>query len=169
MTSEDARILVTFFSSQRFVQKDGLDVGSILSTSKESIIEMELVEGSREEIYWEKIPEKIKREATTKAQERSSHTENASPAKRRLPQDSQTMLRTPSYPSDCLVFVKNIHPETNKTVLRTLFNCALDTDVEAIDYVDFVKGMVTVSCTILFHQSSHLLIIYIRLVPFTPC
>ncbi|KZT06499.1 uncharacterized protein LAESUDRAFT_700335 [Laetiporus sulphureus 93-53] len=53
-----------------------------------------------------------------------------------------------SYPRECLVFVRNIHPETNKTTLRTLFsrafpNTAGDTKVDAIDYVDFNKGMDT--------------------------
>ncbi|KAF8205505.1 hypothetical protein K438DRAFT_1578962 [Mycena galopus ATCC 62051] len=45
-----------------------------------------------------------------------------------------------SYPQSCLVFVRNIHPETNKTTLRNFFAKAVDVN-EAIDYVDFNKGM----------------------------
>ncbi|KAF7337845.1 RRM-3 domain-containing protein [Mycena venus] len=44
------------------------------------------------------------------------------------------------YPQNCLVFVRNIHPETNKTTLRNFFAKAVDAK-EAIDYVDFNKGM----------------------------
>ncbi|KAJ2930066.1 hypothetical protein H1R20_g7030, partial [Candolleomyces eurysporus] len=51
------------------------------------------------------------------------------------------------YPYGCLVFVKNVHPETNKTTLKTLFGKALsqpDATVNGgIDYVDFNKGMDT--------------------------
>ncbi|RXW24183.1 hypothetical protein EST38_g1653 [Candolleomyces aberdarensis] len=51
------------------------------------------------------------------------------------------------YPYGCLVFVKNIHPETNKTTLKTLFGKALSQSDAAvnggIDYVDFNKGMDT--------------------------
>ncbi|KAJ7264871.1 hypothetical protein B0H12DRAFT_1180152 [Mycena haematopus] len=44
------------------------------------------------------------------------------------------------YPPNCLVFVRNIHPETNKTTLRNFFAKVVD-GKEAIDYVDFNKGM----------------------------
>ncbi|KAJ6501899.1 hypothetical protein C8R45DRAFT_604505 [Mycena sanguinolenta] len=44
------------------------------------------------------------------------------------------------YPPHCLVFVRNIHPETNKTTLRNFFAKAVDVN-EAIDYVDFNKGV----------------------------
>lgn len=54
------------------------------------------------------------------------------------------------YPYGCLVFVRNIHPATNKTTLRALFSSVFedkeDKDArEAIDYVDFNKGMDSVS------------------------
>ncbi|TDL30039.1 hypothetical protein BD410DRAFT_893213 [Rickenella mellea] len=48
--------------------------------------------------------------------------------------------RHQSYPQDCLIFVKGIHPETNKTALRSLFSAALS-DTGGIDYVDFTKGL----------------------------
>ncbi|KAJ7080427.1 hypothetical protein B0H15DRAFT_787274 [Mycena belliarum] len=56
------------------------------------------------------------------------------------------------YPRSCLVFVRNIHPETNKTTLRTFFARTVDTK-EAIDYVDFNKGMD--SCYLRLTTPSH--------------
>ncbi|KAH7887426.1 hypothetical protein F5I97DRAFT_1935569 [Phlebopus sp. FC_14] len=44
------------------------------------------------------------------------------------------------YPFNCLVFVRNVHPETNKTTLRSLFSQAFPS-TQGIDYVDFNKGM----------------------------
>jgi len=56
-----------------------------------------------------------------------------------------TTLASP-YPLNCLVFVRNIHPETNKTTLRKLFSTAFgvassNNQAEGLDYVDFTKGM----------------------------
>ena len=48
------------------------------------------------------------------------------------------------YPLGCLVFVKNIHPDTNKTTLKGLFADVIDIKPEAIDYVDYTKGLDTV-------------------------
>ncbi|KAF9226806.1 hypothetical protein BS17DRAFT_748950 [Gyrodon lividus] len=50
------------------------------------------------------------------------------------------------YPFNCLVFARNIHPETNKTTLKALFSQAFQAaegQVNGIDYVDFSKGMDT--------------------------
>jgi RNA recognition motif-containing protein len=47
---------------------------------------------------------------------------------------------TNMYPPNCFVFVRNIHPETNKTTLRTFFAKAVEVK-EAINYVNFNKGM----------------------------
>lgn len=54
------------------------------------------------------------------------------------------------YPPNCLVFVRHVHPGTNKTTLRKLLSQAFSGDdpeasVEGIDYVDFNKSMDTVS------------------------
>ncbi|KAF9480711.1 hypothetical protein BDN70DRAFT_856432 [Pholiota conissans] len=55
-----------------------------------------------------------------------------------------------SYPSGCLVFVRHLHSETNKTTLRTLFMQAWKNESETpsksksndgIDYLDYLKGM----------------------------
>ncbi|TRM67452.1 hypothetical protein BD626DRAFT_478853 [Schizophyllum amplum] len=43
------------------------------------------------------------------------------------------------YPYGCLVFVRGLHTETNKTTLKKLFGRALAGD--GIDYVDYAKGM----------------------------
>ncbi|KAI0092126.1 hypothetical protein BDY19DRAFT_884425 [Irpex rosettiformis] len=47
------------------------------------------------------------------------------------------------YPPGCLVHVRHVHPETNKTTLRKLFANASSEDNAGIDYVDFNKGMDT--------------------------
>ena len=74
----------------------------------------------------------------------------------------QTQKRTTfasSYPFDCLIFVRNVHPETNKTTLKALFGRAFQDEVSKVtqsqaqvagvglDYVDFNKGMDTVRRT----------------------
>jgi len=53
------------------------------------------------------------------------------------------------YPYGCLVFVRNIHPETNKTTLRALFSSMFQHETmgestlkkDGLDYVDFNKGV----------------------------
>ncbi|KAF9516821.1 hypothetical protein BS47DRAFT_607885 [Hydnum rufescens UP504] len=52
----------------------------------------------------------------------------------------------PSYPHGCLAFIKNVHPETNKTTLKELLSAAFRQDGEAgtgqeVDYVDYLKGI----------------------------
>ena len=49
------------------------------------------------------------------------------------------------YPRGCLVFARNIHTETNKTTLRNLFSSAVGFSQDVLDYVDFNKGMDSVS------------------------
>lgn len=81
--------------------------------------------------------------------ETSVESESASP---RQPLDSidldiSATHTSPRYPLDCLVFVKNLHPETNKTTLKKLFSTALESQVtqdSAFDYVDYTKGLDTV-------------------------
>lgn len=60
------------------------------------------------------------------------------------------------YPSGCLVFVRHLHPDTNKTTLRALFAHAWSADAGAsssgkpadgIDYLDYMKGMDSVRFT----------------------
>lgn len=56
-----------------------------------------------------------------------------------------------SYPPNCLVSVKNLHMETNKTTLRALFSVAFEGGSDGIDYVDFSKGMDSVSTSLPCH------------------
>ncbi|KAH8106498.1 hypothetical protein DFH11DRAFT_1639925 [Phellopilus nigrolimitatus] len=62
-----------------------------------------------------------------------------------VPAPAPAHQTTLPYPADCLVFVKNVHPETNKTTLRSLFTHALggvaSGAADAIDYVDYNKGL----------------------------
>jgi len=73
------------------------------------------------------------------------------------PTQTQTQTQTTPfspYPFNCLVFVRNVHPGTNKTTLKSLFAQAFqDQDPNGgghahtpagLDYVDFNKGMDTV-------------------------
>lgn len=59
-----------------------------------------------------------------------------------IPQPRQTLL---PYPPNCLVFVKNVHPETNKTTLRKLLSSPFSALGDEIDYADYSKGLDTVS------------------------
>jgi hypothetical protein len=66
--------------------------------------------------------------------------------------DTPTIDLASPYPANSLVFVRNVHPETNKTTLRKLFSAAFRASLEngvvpsdGVDYVDFNKGMDSVS------------------------
>ena len=64
-----------------------------------------------------------------------------------------------TYPPGCLVFVRNVHPETNKTTLRGLFLHAKGPtgieggkkDDDGLDYLDYTKGM---DCVCVLFRSS---------------
>lgn len=61
-----------------------------------------------------------------------------------------------SHPPGCLLFVKNLHPQTNKTTLKALFGNVLKATLKGsnvqmdaagsaeVDYVDWSKGMSSV-------------------------
>ncbi|KAG9119273.1 hypothetical protein FRC07_005771 [Ceratobasidium sp. 392] len=50
--------------------------------------------------------------------------------------------RPPPFPPGILVFVRRLHPETNKTTLKTLFGRAfLNGNGDVIEYLDFQKGI----------------------------
>ena len=60
------------------------------------------------------------------------------------PCEPQTTLDS-EFPLNCLVFVRNVHSETNKTALRKIFHTALGTaSASGLDYVDYIKGADTV-------------------------
>lgn len=66
--------------------------------------------------------------------------------------DTPLINLSSQYPPSSLVFVRNIHPETNKTTLRNFFATSLKGSLadgtiqsDGLDYVDFNKGMDSVS------------------------
>ncbi|TBU42679.1 hypothetical protein BD309DRAFT_991526 [Dichomitus squalens] len=58
-----------------------------------------------------------------------------------------------AYPPGCLVFVRDVHPETNKTALKTLFAAHAFGSPAALDYVDYHKGMT--SCHVRVATPAH--------------
>ncbi|KII94726.1 hypothetical protein PLICRDRAFT_148867 [Plicaturopsis crispa FD-325 SS-3] len=65
------------------------------------------------------------------------------PAPQRRAETTEVLPDAP-YPPGCLVFVRHVHPETNKTALRTLLSAAFPaSEAHALDYIDFNKGMDT--------------------------
>jgi hypothetical protein len=68
-------------------------------------------------------------------------------------QNSIPVTKDLSYPVNCLVFVKNLYPQTNKTALKALFGDYLMLAMQSqnkpvinggVDYVDWSKGMSSV-------------------------
>ena len=58
------------------------------------------------------------------------------------------------FPVGCLVFVKNLSPGTNKAVLRSLLASAFSADSSGyIDYVDYTRGLASVSLHLGHFQS----------------
>jgi hypothetical protein len=57
-----AQRLLSHFTQEPVRQLNGLDDAGELVTDGEIPIMVERVEGKREEIYWEKVPERLRRE-----------------------------------------------------------------------------------------------------------
>lgn len=75
-------------------------------------------------------------------EEEPSHRKKATrPAVSTQSPQFQPHASAATYPKDCLVFIKNVHPETNKTTLKNLFSKPLNGEGGAIDYVDYNKGL----------------------------
>jgi hypothetical protein len=53
-------------------------------------------------------------------------------------------VQPPSYPAGCVLFARHVPPDTNKTALRTRFSDLL-ADPSVLDYVDYTKGLDSVS------------------------
>ncbi|KAF5392290.1 hypothetical protein D9757_001451 [Collybiopsis confluens] len=167
VSSLNAHRLISYFSdpSHRVIQSDALDdVGVLVHDVTGDSIMAELVQGRREEIYWEKVPFKVKQEAVRKALSvastlsPTSNTSSFSSSAQTVLHNSangvpaQLSLSSP-YPPNCLLFVRNVDPGTNKTTLRTLFTNTLssqweETKESPIDYVDYTKG--TDTCHVRF-------------------
>ncbi|KAF9058517.1 hypothetical protein BDP27DRAFT_1343487 [Rhodocollybia butyracea] len=170
-----ARALVTFFGERHLVQSDALDGTGAQEGG--NFIQVELMQGKKEQVYWEKVPEKIRYEAVRKAVSAENGAVSSSisvPSKSSIRADAQTSApsvppTTPlystsaPYPLNCLLFARNVHPGTNKTTLRTLFTNALPHSrdsrnhdgthiIGGIDYVDYTKG--TTICHLRLSSSS---------------
>jgi len=64
-----AERLVDYFKSHITTQDHGLDdIGSTVSSAKRNnAITMEIVQGKREELYWDRVPEKVRKQTVQKA------------------------------------------------------------------------------------------------------
>ncbi|KAG6829218.1 hypothetical protein H0H92_005283 [Tricholoma furcatifolium] len=83
------------------------------------------------------------------------------------PVELLTLSPSSPYPYNSLVFVRNVHPETNKTTLRKLFAAAFASSIvtkemksDPIDYVDFNKGMDTCHLRLATPQHARVLVDY---------
>jgi xRRM domain len=150
-TATSAQIAYSSINSHRICQFHGLDEeGSEPIANERNFITAELVSGSREELYWEKIPPKIREQCL----ERQLPPDDPHETQSRQQTDSKknrdvdtTFQKETWFPFGCLVFVRNVHPGTNKTTLRKFFGQAFPGDEggNCIDYVDFQKGLDNVS------------------------
>jgi len=59
----EASALVSFFSENAIAQRDALDQEGGEPTTLRLPITIELIHGKREELYWEKVPEKTRQAA----------------------------------------------------------------------------------------------------------
>jgi hypothetical protein len=67
-TPQHAQLLVDHFAKHLHHQSHGLDeAGTRSLDAKEGSITTELVLGKREELYWQKVPEKVRKQAVQKA------------------------------------------------------------------------------------------------------
>ncbi|KJA29702.1 hypothetical protein HYPSUDRAFT_125971 [Hypholoma sublateritium FD-334 SS-4] len=66
-TPVHAQKFVAYFSAHPTRQTSGLDNSGVVSEASDATIAPELVFGKREEVYWEKVPEKVRRQAVDKA------------------------------------------------------------------------------------------------------
>lgn len=66
-TPNHAKLLIGHFSANSVSQSNGLDDTGTSPDDKMKAIAMEMIVGKREELYWQKVPEKIRRQAVEKA------------------------------------------------------------------------------------------------------
>jgi xRRM domain len=59
---------MSYLNSQEIAQVDALDQIGSAPTGSRPRIELELVEGKREELYWDKVPEKVRSVAVARLQ-----------------------------------------------------------------------------------------------------
>ena len=74
--------------------------------------------------------------------ERGSGLSGHQPVPLEVTASHETVSPAFRYPTGCLVFVKNLNPDTNKTVLRSLLASPFSAGSSGcIDYVDYTKGL----------------------------
>jgi hypothetical protein len=105
-------------------------------------LQVERVLGRAEELYWSKLPEHVRRAAMDSEL-------SAQPAHATMYENIRTasVLADAPFPPGCLLFVRNVHPQTNRTTVRALLSQALvrkGMSADNVDYVDYTKGMDTV-------------------------
>lgn len=69
---QHATTLVAWFEERDITQVTGLDGAGASGTTR---LRMEVVQGRQEELYWEKVPLKVRREAMGKAEEPKEGTQ----------------------------------------------------------------------------------------------
>ncbi|EMD40313.1 hypothetical protein CERSUDRAFT_102731 [Gelatoporia subvermispora B] len=128
-----------------------------LSYRKQLLEEIALAEAEEEDIP-EPAAVLAEREPTP-PQRAAGNSQGATPS----------MTLSSPYPPGCLVFVRNVHTETNKTTLRALFaqayagdSAPLAVGAEGLDYVDFNKGMDTCYLRLATPQHAQLLVEYFQ-------
>jgi hypothetical protein len=105
-------------------------------------LRVERVLGRAEEVYWSKIPEHVRR-AAMDSEISAQPTHAAAYESIR----TASVLADAPFPPGCLLFVRNVHPQTNRTTVRALLSQALvrkGMSADNVDYVDYTKGMDTV-------------------------
>ena len=87
----EASALVEHFDTHSLAQSTGLDADGVVPSMQMKPIIMELIEGKKEELYWEKVPEKARRQAVQSALRlsgnRDAPTETLSPPRKRRRKD----------------------------------------------------------------------------------
>ncbi|KAI0065850.1 hypothetical protein BV25DRAFT_1913284 [Artomyces pyxidatus] len=73
---------------------------------------------------------------------------------------------TAPYPPNCVIFIRNVHPETNKTTIRSLFSSAFDAQsglsADGLDYVDYNKGLDTCYLRLASQRYAEALVAYFQ-------
>ncbi|KAJ4000291.1 hypothetical protein F5050DRAFT_1804256 [Lentinula boryana] len=144
-----ASALQSYFTSHHIVQNMALDDTGVHTEAQEAGIEVEVVKGKKEEIYWEKVPIKVRQEAVRKVlslanaascysssalfsgSSESALLTNTKPTSNSVLHSASSSLfssptsqsdpHPPPYPLNCLLFIRNVNSGTNKTTLRTFF------------------------------------------------
>ena len=85
----------------------------------------------------------------------------------RAPAPAVKQPQLQSYPSGCVLFARHVPLDTNKTALRARFSTLL-TDADALDYIDYTKGLDSVRCTPHLLSQKQIIDIHLLAVLFAP-